>query len=32
LQALELKPSFNEGVWQKVDDILGNKPAGPERF
>ncbi|MBM7037123.1 potassium channel beta subunit family protein [Vibrio ulleungensis] len=32
LQALELKPRFNEDVWQKVDDILGNKPAGPERF
>ncbi|ORT51063.1 alcohol dehydrogenase [Vibrio sp. qd031] len=32
LQALELKPRFNNDTWQKIDDILGNKPAGPERF
>ncbi|GAD01105.1 aldo/keto reductase [Agarivorans albus] len=32
LQALTNSSSLNQQVWQQVDDILGNKPAGPERF
>ncbi|GAB1621279.1 aldo/keto reductase [Agarivorans albus] len=32
LQALTNSSSLNQQVWQQVDDILGNKPTGPERF
>ncbi|MDO6762566.1 aldo/keto reductase [Agarivorans sp. 1_MG-2023] len=32
LKALELKQQLNNDVWQQVDNILGNKPAAPERF
>ncbi|WP_026970459.1 potassium channel beta subunit family protein [Aliagarivorans marinus] len=32
LQALTLKGQIGNEIWQQVDEILGNKPAGPERF
>ena len=32
LQALQHSSSLNQQIWQKVDEILDNKPAGPERF
>lgn len=32
LQALTLKGQIGDEIWQQVDEILGNKPAGPERF
>jgi aryl-alcohol dehydrogenase-like predicted oxidoreductase len=32
LQALALKPRFDDGIWNKVDEIMANKPDGPQRF
>lgn len=32
LQALEALPLLTPEVLMRIDDILGNKPAGPERF